>query len=231
MLRNASLRYVLLASKLAPGHHSTALHNQAFAWWTDFWDGVYRSVGAPDRTNPDQFRRHDVYSIVLAGDKIAAMLTCTHLNFELAADRGHGFFRNQFTPRAQKTVDSLGVKDAMIMECFGVSNEWQHRSNNVSMGLVLLSLSQQFFLETSAEAWFGVARADVGAAKICYSIGAIPLDKGIVIHEAPSDMIAVPRDRATLSGTPEEKALVAKLWKEREVLCEIPKHGRMKRAA
>ncbi len=231
MIREASLRYVLLPSKLAPGHTATGLHNQAFTWWTDFWDDVYQSVGAPDRTNADMFRRHDVFSIVLAGDRIAAMLTCTHLNFDLAADRNHGFFRNQFTPRAQKAVDSLSVRDVMIMECFGVAKEWQRRSNNVSMGLVLLSLSQNFFLETSAEVWFGVARADVGAAKICYSIGAIPLDKGVVVHEAPSDMIAVPRGKASIGGTPEEVALVKQLWDNREVYCEIPVHNRVKRVA
>lgn len=216
------LEYLVLDTQLLPGDPSTRLHNQAFAFWSGFWNDVYKAVGTADRTNADQFRRHNAFSLIVHQGVPIAMHAYTFFNLELDADRSHSFFTNSFTPKAMKAMDQAGMKHVMTMEYFSVAKEWQKRSRDVAMGIVLLSLSQKFFLETTADTWIGVPRADIGVAKLCYSMGAVPLDQGLTLHGAKSDIIGVPRNQAKWVGSDADKALVQSLWEKRDIRCPLP---------
>jgi hypothetical protein len=213
----AQLQYTVLGSRLKPEDPSTALHNQAFEFWRGFWDEVYLSVGSAEKTNPDQFRRLDALSVISNRGRIIALHGYTFFNLDQQCDRHHSFFAGSFTPKAMRAMDDLGMRYVMTMEYFSVAPEWRKRSHDVAMGLVLLSLSQKFFLETEAEMWIGAPRADIGVAKLCYSMGATALDQGLMLHGAKTDLIGVPRHDAKWVGSEADKALVESLWEKRDL--------------
>lgn len=216
------LSYVVLSNDLKPGDPSIPLYNQAYAFWCGFWNDVFRSVGTNDKTSADNFLRHDALSLLLQGEKIVAMHCYTFFNTEIAADREHPFFANAFTPKAMKALDDMKMRTLMTMEYFAVAKDWQKKSKDVAMGVVLLSLSQKFFMELGKDMWIGVPRADIGVAKLCYSMGAVALDQGISIHGVPSDIIGVTPARAKWVGTENDKALVEKLWRKRDIRFPLP---------
>ncbi len=225
------LSFVVLSNDLRPGDASIPRYNQAYAFWKGFWNDVFRSVGTNDKVTADNFSRHDALSLLLQGDKIVGMHCYTFFNLDIAADREHPFFTGAFTPKAMNALDTLGMRTLMTMEYFAVAKDWQKKSKDVAMGLVLLSLSQKFFMELGMDMWIGVPRADIGVAKLCYSMGALPLDQGISIHGVPSDIIGVTPANAKWVGTDNDKLLVEKLWRKRDIRFPLPNQAPLRQAA
>lgn len=225
------LQYVVIAPKLGPGDPSIDLCNEAFRFWSGFWPDVLREVGAKDTLSADQFRRHDAFSLILHQNKIVGMHAYTFFNLALHGDRTHSFFEDTFTPKAMNAMDQMGAQYVMTKEYFAVAKEWQGKSKGVSMGVVLLSLSQHFFLESSADMWIGAGRADIGVAKLVYSMGGVPLDQGLSIHGCATDLIGVPRARNKFVGSDDDKALVKMLWDKRDIRCQLPGFESVRKAA
>lgn len=170
-------------------------------------------------------------SLLQHGEKMLGMHCYTIFNMEIAADREHSFFTNAFTPKAMSTLDRMKMQTLMTMEYFAVAKDWQKKSHKAAMGVVLLSLSQRFFLELGMDMWIGIPRADIGVAKLCYSMGALALDQGISIHGVPSDIIGVPREKAQFVGSEDDQKLVEKLWAKRDIRFPLPAKASSRQAA
>lgn len=211
------LRYALIPGKppLGAAGELVDLHDRAFRFWSELWSETFAGLGTGEQPDVDGFLRQDLISVVLQEDDVVALHLYTFFDLALEAARQHSYFTQSFTPRAMDEIRRSGARTAMTFEYFCLAPAWRNAQAGLSLAATLLHVGFAIFARSGADIALGVCRVDVGVAKLCYDAGGMPLDRDLVLHGAPCDLIGLLQGRQRPYRRAAENELAARLWQER----------------
>lgn len=210
------LRYVILPGKLNPDSRLLDLHNQAFDYWSSFWDGVFQQNGVEDPISfRDEFCRRDLICLLMNGSEIAGMHLCEFLNMRQKSSWHHEYFKQIKGELFLHTTEKHQLKSAMIMTYLTVDPQWRKRQIGISLASVMMSLATKLQAASGAEVNFGRAREDLGVSEILKNLGGTVLESGISMHNTPVSSICIFTDDIKDLSDPSERSLSAHYWRGR----------------
>lgn len=210
------LRYVILPGRLPLGSRLVDLHNQAFVYWSSFWDEVLKDNGVEHPINfREEFCRRDVVCLLMNGPEIAGMHLVEFLNLRQKAFREHEYFGQIKGDLFLHATERHRAQSAMIMTYLTIDPRWRKRRIGISLAAVMMSLATRLQAASGTDVNLGRAREDLGVSDILKDLGGTVLESGISMHNTPISNICIfTKDIRELSSSP-ERSCVSQYWHQR----------------
>jgi hypothetical protein len=210
------LRYVILPGRLPYNSRQLDLHNQAFQYWSTFWDQVFKENGVEHPVNfRAEFCRRDVVCLLMDDGEIAGMHLCEFLNLRQKAFWHHEYFGQIKGELFLNAAEKFQTESAMIMTYLTIDPRWRKRRIGISMGAVMMSLATKLQVASGAAVNLGRAREDLGVSEILKDLGGTVLEAGISMHNTPVSSICIFTDNIKELSNPGERSFVKFYWDNR----------------
>jgi len=213
--RPQDFEYILLPGKVGSEFEATALHNELFDFWNEFWGEVLLEVtGERRRLTADDFLRQDSFAVLMYQNQIIGIHAYSFFNLSSIASAQHSYFEKYFNKNFLKALQTGNFQNIMTMEYFSVAKDWRAKRIGISLAKLIVVLGLRLARECNADGTITAARADVPAANIARNLGAISLVDPIEIHTKPTELMLFPKDCAEPEAS-EFKDYLNYLWHSR----------------
>lgn len=215
-LKSSDFEYYLLPGKAPVVGLDINLHNELFAFWREFWtETILEVTGERRKLNTDDFVRQDCFAALKHGGKIVGIHSYSFFNITADASLDHSYFQKYFSNSFVTALFNRNVSSVMTMEYFSVAKEWRGAKTKVSLAKLLVAMGLRLAAQRQVDGTITAARADVPAAKIASSLGALPLVDPIEVHGKPTELMLFPVDAVREPDDLVFKSWINDLWARR----------------
>lgn len=190
------LEYVIIPGRLHDRPDLEHIHSQAFLYWKAFWEDVFVQNGCPGHLNDDAFLRQNMICLLKNKNEIAGMHLYSFYNMNSPACQNHSYMKNSFNDYYLNSLSSAGVKYALSLEYLTVNPSWRKKHLGLSLGNVLLGLSNYVLKSINYDASIAPCRSDVGVTEMIRDIGGDVVVSGIEMHKTECDLIVIHEHKA-----------------------------------
>jgi hypothetical protein len=159
----------------------------AYDCWREVWFDAFVELENIDRLYSDDFTRQDEIAALFYEDTCIGLTGCRFVDLNTSMARDDSYF--QSWPAA--ALDQLAAHGSNV--CIGnnmtVRREWRGRLGGVSIKRVLMLLSIQRFLVSSADVLAGTMRNGRGMNGLVYDLGFSPIVCGAMHHGVEVDLV------------------------------------------
>lgn len=226
-----NLKYIILPGKYPEDPQLHTLHNQAYLYWQNFWNNVFRENGSKDTVCADNFWRQDMVTMLMHENEIIAQHLYSFFNIKSLAAINHTYFTSIFNDEYFKKLKNRQSYSVMSMEYFAVSPHWRKKNCGISLASVLIGLACKHQTILLSDALIGPSRSDLKVTQLTTEYGGDIIVSGLSMHNTPVDLIAIFKDKAKPHPDFNVQRLVNKLWQERTNFVNIDRYINKKVAA
>lgn len=212
---SANFEYNILPGHFHPGFRETALYNQSFLYWREFWNGVYRANGSSDTINELDFLRTEMVTVVTSGSEIVAMHLYSVLNLEMASTVFHPYLNATGDTCFIDLLRESKCRSAMPLEYLTINENWRKSKTGLSLSPVMIALGCRVQKELGIDAIIGRARSDIKINDRMIDAGSVILRAGVMMHNTPTDFCAIFLNDQKEHPDSQVRDLVARLWDNR----------------
>jgi hypothetical protein len=210
------LEYHLITGDSLRSTAGPTLESKTKEFWFNFWESVFRNNGSSTKPSFENLLRHD-YVCVLSSDGTPIALSCSSLfDLSLRSTRSHPYFAGVFTDTYLSNLAQMKVRSATSIEYLSVNPAHRRRAVNIPLAQILIGLHVELFKSLGLDAIVAVSRSDVKVTQMAEKFGYRALVRGVQLHNTPCDLITCLRSEARPHPDPTVRALVERLWNERE---------------
>ena len=160
----------------------------AYECWHDVWYSALVELDHIERLNSDDFTRQDEIAALFYEDTCIGLTGCRFVELTTAMARHDSYF-NAWPEQALEMLGSHGTR-ICIGNNMTVRSQWRGRIGGLSVKRLLMILSIQRFLVSSADALAGTMRNDRGMNRLVYELGFSPITQGAIAHGVDVDLVA-----------------------------------------
>jgi hypothetical protein len=206
----------LLPGRIPPhGSEFTALYNQAFFYWQNFWADLFEGNGCPEALAVDDFMRQDMICVLTVKNEIIGTLFISLNNLDNMAFFQHSYSKKNFTSEYFQKIKAYGVSSIVALEYLTIDPKWRKRVIGLSTAHIIMGIGFAVFKALHIDAVICPARKDVKAADIVSSFGGEVIIPDILLHNTPCDFMLVRRKLLQPSADPQLARLTEALWLHR----------------
>jgi hypothetical protein len=191
------------------------LHNRAFRYWRDFWNGVFSEISPGETVRESDFFRQNAIGVFLDGDRIAALHLYSFWNLQSEAALVQDYFRLNYTEQDLARLEQMGVRSAMSMEYLTVDPGYRKAETGFPMASFVLGVGYELLKATICDAMIAPCRCDVKVDQKVADFGAVPLREKFIHHGVPVMNMVAPRWNLKPHVDPVIAAAVQDHWSRR----------------
>ena len=206
-IRVAALEFDLLSPR-AVRH---PLLERAYEAWRDGWSDTLREVAGLGRIDSDEFTRQDEIGVLSIGGECLAVTGMRWCDTSSAMSAEDSYFRRWPAPALERIAGSVVCVSSNLL----LVPEWRGarvedaRGAHTPLKLVMLGLTMQRFLSSSARYIVGVSRNDRSMNRVGAELGFASFGR-IQVHGIESDIMIGDPSSARAPGI-----VVEELWNRR----------------
>jgi hypothetical protein len=215
-IRVADLEYHLLSPRAA-GHPLLA---HAYEVWRDGWAGTLREVAGMARIDSDDFIRQDEIGILSLAGECVSLTALRWCDLTLPMSAEDSYFRSWpalAMDRIARSVVCISSNSLLVPEWRGALVE-DASGAQMQLKLVMLGLTVQRFLSSTAHYIVGVSRNDRSMNRVAKELGLASIAQ-LEVHGIESDIMLADKSTARAPRIPVEE-----LWNRRRAVLTQPPH-------
>lgn len=215
-LKPQELEYFILPARFCDEKRLSLL-NQIYEFWHHGWSKVFKENGASKIPNADDFFRQDFVTAVTHGKEIAAIHFYSLYDFRSSLIAKNNYVIDHFNDEFIRQCQDKNYLKLMSMESLLGNPEYRKSKSGVNFAELMGSLGQKIFLNyTDADCIFTPTRADNKTTEAGARIGLLPLQRGLMVHNTPVDLLVCDRNGVIPPPDP-ARFFLEHLWKNRNV--------------
>ena len=211
------IELVILPGRPDEDQDFVKLYNDIYCYHKKFWENVWIENQTFEKTYSDTFFRQDF--IVVAFERgrrsIAGMQLHTKWDLKYEFFLNHTYYHNSFTPEFVETMRQRKATKLLSHECLTVDPSWTKKFTKCSLSSVMVGIGIEVLRALEFDYIIAPARVDNKVTKLVHRWGGESVVKGLVQHNTPVDLIAIPNNSPKCPSVDVKNATLH-LWNSRE---------------
>lgn len=163
------------------------LYHKAFQLWYDVWSQTFRELDDSKHIPSDDFTRQDEILALFHKEQCVALICHRYVE----TDNPAIWYDSYFNPWPSHAKEALRTgKHLVIGSQISIHPDFRGRSHGMSLKELIVHCSLSHLAKKDVDAITGVMRADKAMHHLFYACGAQPLERGLVFHNVPVDLVA-----------------------------------------
>ena len=192
-------------------------YSGAYQLWKNVWSKTFAELEGARHLNSDDFTRQDEILALFSDETCVALVCQRYFDPRNPAIWDDSYFR-PWTPEARRAL-CRGPR-LVIGNQITIHSNYRGRSGGVSLKDLILSCFLVYHDRRGVDAITGTMRADKGMHGLAYDCGAQALERGVIFHNVPVDIVAFFPKTSPIRVPAELELLTLRLLKGLETFAE-----------
>ncbi len=189
------------------------LYEDVYALWKKTMGDALRyesKISEPELLSDEFFRQHEVVAIYYKAQPVGLFIF-DWLNLQFKSTREHSYFSN-FPNSVLDTLVSRNIKTLMSASHLCVHPDWRRRKIGPGISEICYGIAAKRMFDSNAEALITYTRNDRSIHQIVYDFGGEAIQRNILSHGIPADIIIIHRSKIKPCSKPQIQAAVDRLY-------------------
>ena len=162
-LENYHLAIVPLREPLS--RQIRVIHNKAYKLWFEIWSGTLKELDNIDRLFSNEFSRFDFAYLILKGDEVISLMSCTEVDLSLDSRRNDSWFESW--PQEILSSEKCWGKKGLVAAWFCTDSRFRKSQDKIDFNIskVMAELFGEVLLDGQFDLGFGVTRNNRNVGK------------------------------------------------------------------